>query len=642
MMLSRRFLSSTAIVGAMALPASAQDIPLDPIIVEQRDVQSGAADRATAVYVSDAELERARVGDLKDVFAGIASVSVGGALPVAQKIFVNGIDMLNLSVTIDGVAQNNRAFHHVTANAIDPGLLKQVRVDAGVAAADTGPNALAGAVVMETVDTADILQQEKNFGGNLRLSYSDNGGTWQSALTMAGRQDGFEWLGYIKRATGDDYEDGNGDEVAGSGANLTSYLLKGAFETTEGDRFEFSAQQLDDSEYRPYRANIGSVGRALPTRFYDTTRKNYAFSYENTMDTGMWDPKLTIGWSESVVDIPDPEGSQGTSSSLSGTAQNTFTFSPGNTVVAGLDFYDRMGRYEDIYGTDLEENAQNIGLFAQARLQPIDRLKLSFGARADFEDFEGTSGDEETYDGMSGNMSAAYDVTDELTLRAGYSNVFGGVSIEDNYLFYRIDDYDALRAARAENFMAGFDWARGNLRIGGELFKTQVSNARVEEGNFGFESTGFNLGTTYGWNGGFARLTYSNSEVTVDGDPASSYEGVDFGAPIGEIIAFEVEQRLTPGLTVGGGIDMALDYDHSDSSDPDDSAIPGYTVVNVFAEYVPRAIPAMTVRTGVANLFDQQYSDRATYGVDYADSGFGFIPLREPGRTITLEATMRF
>ena len=100
---------------------------LDPLYFEQLDGLAGAADRATSMYVSGRELEHARTGDLKDLFSGIASVSVGGAIPVAQKIFVNGVDMLNLGVVVDGTAQNNRTFHHATANAIDPGLLSEGR-----------------------------------------------------------------------------------------------------------------------------------------------------------------------------------------------------------------------------------------------------------------------------------------------------------------------------------------------------------------------------------------------------------------------------------------------------------------------------------------------------------------------------------
>jgi hemoglobin/transferrin/lactoferrin receptor protein len=319
--LRTRLLCGTALTVLTALPAAAQDfeanvISLDPIEVRGQDPMGAAADRATAVYVADAELERSRMGDLKDLFAGIASVSVGGAIPVAQKIFVNGVDMLNLTIALDGALQNNRAFHHATAtaNAFDPGVLKFVRVDPGVAAADTGPNAVAGAVIMETVDAEDILDDGDNFGGTARLSYGDNGKTFGRSLTLAGRSEGFEVLGYVKSATGEDYEDGNGNVVKGTAAELQSLLLKLAYESLEGHRLEFSGQQISDDGARPYRANIGAIigGRPVPeTRIYDTTRTSYSLRYENTLNTGLWDPEVVIGYSESDIRVPDPSLSVG-------------------------------------------------------------------------------------------------------------------------------------------------------------------------------------------------------------------------------------------------------------------------------------------------------------------------------------------
>ncbi|MFN7051569.1 MAG: TonB-dependent receptor plug domain-containing protein, partial [Gemmobacter sp.] len=328
-------------VAGLALCAAtatqAQEISLDPIIVEQADEQSGAADRATTQYVSQAELERARTGNLKDLFSGIASVAVGGAVPVAQKIFVNGVDMLNLAVTLDGVAQNNRAFHHVSANAIDPGLLKAARADAGAAPADAGPHAIAGSVVFETVDAADILAEDAVFGGDLRLAYGENGKTFTRALTLATRHAGFEALAYAKSATGSDYTTGGGETIAGTAADLQSGLLKLAYEAPEGHRFELSGMVLADDALRRYRANIGEVigGRPVPElRRYDTERRNLSFSYENTQAEGLWDPKLVIGLSENLINIPDPELSEGRSRSVSGTLQNTFHLSETDTVVA--------------------------------------------------------------------------------------------------------------------------------------------------------------------------------------------------------------------------------------------------------------------------------------------------------------------
>jgi len=641
-----RFLLGTAISLSCASLAAAQDaaetepgaFQLDPIYVENRDIFAGAADRATSMYVSDFELERARTGDLKDVFAGIASVSVGGALPLTQKIYVNGVDMLNLGVTIDGAAQNNRAFHHVTANAIDPGLLKQVRVDATVSPADAGPFALAGSVVFETVDPEDILEPGKTLGGNVRLSFSDNGATFQSALTLAGQTGGLSTLAYVKRAAGDDYESGAGETIEGTAADLESFLGKVAYETETGHRFELSGQTLRDKNDRQFRANFGGLGDVTDDlRVYDTERQSYSFIYENTLTKGLWDPRVTVGYSSSDIKVPEPWDSNGFSDTWSATAENTFNLSELDTITAGFDVRRSTGEYSSpTYGERYEELSTNFGAFVQARLQPVDRLKLSVGARADVQEFEGVNGDTQTNSGLSANASAVYALTDTFSVRGGASTVFGGVVIEDNYTYLPSWEYDDLKPARADNATVGFDWALGPLALGGELFLTQIDNARSGVENFDFESRGFNLGATYGWASGFARATLSHSDVEVDGEPADGYQTLDFGAPLGTVIALEIEQQ-TPvaGLVVGGGMNAALDYDMPDSATSD---LESYEVVNLFAEYTPARFDRLTVRAEIDNLFDKEYGDRATYGGDF-DS---VITLKEPGRTLSLVGVIRF
>ncbi|WP_010141935.1 TonB-dependent receptor plug domain-containing protein [Oceanicola sp. S124] len=627
--------------GALGQEATAV-FTLDPITVEQRDELGSEADRATSMYVSERELEQARTGDLKDVFSGIASVSVGGALPLTQKIYVNGVDMLNLGVTLDGTAQNNRAFHHVSANAIDPGLLKQVRADATVSPADAGPYALAGSVVFETVDAADILDTGANFGGNLRLSYSDNGETLQTGLTLAGREGGFEWLLYGKLADGEDYTSGGGDRMHGTRAALESYLAKVAYEAG-GHRLEVSAQRLQDNALRQERANFGGfrgVSDALIP--YDTTRSSYALSYEQPDAIGLWDPRLHIGFSESLIDKPEPYDSNGTSNTLSMTAENTFHLGAEDTVTAGVDFQRKRGHYfsEDAtYPADDTESSRNLGVFAQARLRPTEALKVSFGARFDRQDFTGVNGFEKTFQGVSGNASLTYAVTEALALRGGVSSVFGGLVIEDNYLYEGLrapGSYDALDAVRADNATLGFDWTQGALTLSGEVFVTRMDNARSSTSTFDFESRGFNLGATYGWGSGFARATLAHSEVRVDGTIAGSWDAQDFGTPIGTVMAFEIEQETRiSGLTLGGGLDIALD---EEAPDPTSRDYEGYTVVNLWAEYVPPSLSNLTLRAEVSNLFDVEYADRATYGAEYDT----ITTLKEPGRTISLVAVTRF
>ena len=633
--------------GAWAQEAG-QSFQLDPIIVEQRDYFFGAADRATSMYVSERELERARTGDLKDVFAGIASVSVGGAIPIAQKIYINGVDMLNLGVTIDGAAQNNRAFHHGTSNAIDPGLLKQVRADATISAADSGPFALAGSVVFETLDAEDILSAGQNVGGNFRLSYADNGDTAQGALTLAGRSAGFSWLGYIKRAVGDDYVSGNDTTMVGTGANLLSYLGKVAYQSEDGHRFELSGQQMEDTELRQFRPNFGGQNGVPGALYeYETLRKSYSFTYENVLADGLFDPKVTLGFSENEVNRPLDDDSNTNTETFSASIQNTFNLGGNNTVVAGLDYQETEGRYfsppTSTWPADLTERSSNVGLFAQARLEPIDRLRISFGGRYDNQTFTGTGGQKLKNDGFSANASATYFLTDRFSIRGGISSIFGGIDIEDAFIMNGAWDYSTLRPSRANNATLGFDYDVGYFKLGGELFISKFEDARTAtyaaNANSDFESRGFNLGATYGWSTGFARFTMSHSEVLVNGVEEDSYATLDLGAPIGTVLALQIEQETgLEGLKVGGGIDAALSMDGNGLGTSGDRDFPGYEVVNVFAEYVPPRMKNVTIRAEINNLFDVEYADRATYGGDFQSVD----TLKEPGRTISLVAVMNF
>lgn len=650
--LRTRLLCGTALTILTALPAAAQEfeteiLSLDPIHVRRQDARGDAADRATAVYVADAELERSRMGDVKDLFAGIASVSVGGAIPIAQKIFVNGIDMLNLAIQVDGVSQNNRVFHHLSANAFDPGVMKSVRVDPGVAPADAGPRALAGRVVMETVDAEDILQDGQSTGGIARFSYGDNGGTAQGSLTLAAESNGFEAIAYAKRATGSNFVDGDGTEMTGTAANLSAGLLKLGYESDQGHRVEFSAQQIEDNEWRNSKPNFGPGSDDVFA--YLTKRYNYSLRYENTNDAGLWDPSLTLGYSGTDVDRPNDAwggSTYSTSRTYSLVLQNEFHLSSRDSITAGVDFQSRKTSISGswVVPDSASEESDNIGIFAQARLEPTERLSLSAGARYDWQDFTGyqwLSSDavhRSSHSGASGNVSLVYGLTDELSLRAGYSNVFGGIDLGDSFEFWNSRDYSALRRSRAQNIVVGADWTPGAWTLSGELFQTKFEDARDGAATADFESRGANIGATHGWGSGFARMTYSYSEATVNGQASSNYDLRDFGAPLGHVLALEVQQELPEyNMLIGGSIEAAASFDAQGSWA--EQPLPGYQVVNLFAEYTPPALNGVTIRGSINNLFDETYADRATYGGEFTT---GFNTMNEPGRAFVIEAVARF
>ena len=622
---------------------------LGPIMVEGAAVSdplAGAADRAGSITVGRETLERRNPANMKDVFAGETGVSVGGGIPLSQKVYVNGVEETNLAVSIDGARQNNKVFHHNGTTVIDPALLKQARVDPGVAPADAGPGALGGSIVYETVDVDDVLAPGRSLGGFATMSFDTNGETFTNSTSAYGRSGGFEVLGFVKRADGGDYEGGDGTTVHGTSAKMLSGLAKTGYESASGHRVEFSAEQVRDNAKRPYRANMRDLtNRNDPlVRTYDLTRNNYTATYGTPDATGLWDPRAVLGYSATEVLVPTPFGSVGTTSSLSGKLENAFNLNETDSITAGADFYNDMARYEDPTVRGLEEEVDNYGLYAQARLEPLEALRLSFGVRGDYQNFEGIDGTEMNDGGLSGNGSLAYDATDFLTLRAGYSNVWGGVALAENYIFNQNWAYATdIKGVRAENYTAGFDVDHAGFTFSAGVFRSDFENAR--DATFGgspadtvdFQTRGYELGAGYNWGPGFVQASYTDSKIEVNGAPGSTFNTQYRGTPLGQIIAVEVAHRFDEiGVLVGGTIDAALT--NTETVDAGGAKQEMYRVYNLYTEYEPEFASFLTLRAEANNLFDEEYADRATYGQDFAT----VAPLLEQGRSFLFRARAEF
>lgn len=96
-----------------------------------------------------------------------------------------------------------------------------------------------------------------------------------------------------------------------------------------------------------------------------------------------------------------------------------------------------------------------------------------------------------------------------------------------------------------------------------------------------------------------------------------------------------VHSFVGTGWTVGGDIEIAPECDRVIAGSPPYEA---YKVFNAFAEYRPDWAYDVTLRADVHNIFDETYSDRATYGTEFGN----VTPLYEPGRSFLLGATSKF
>lgn len=597
--------------------------------------------------ITSEDLARVNPADLQDVFMGQPGIVVGGAIPMTQKVYVHGIEETNLAVTIDGASQNHKVFHHNGTNFVDPSLLKAVRVDAGVAPADAGFGALAGSIAYETKDVVDLLEKD-GVGGFAKTQFNTNGNVFTNNVAAYGMSRGFEILGYFNIADGDEFEAGNGDVVEGSETKVKNGIGKVAYQALSGDRFEVSHERFNDDAARPYRANFIMPPLGLEPRFrnYEINRQTTVFNYSDATPHGWWDPKVVVAHSKTEVETPFVNRRTGASSpvfgeaeSYNGKVENKFAFDIGS-VIAGIDFNNTMNALE-YSGGYLREKSNVVGGYAQARLEPIDGTRVSFGGRFDHQDFTGVDGTSWTDSGASGNVSAEQDLLGEfLTAKAGYSHVWAGVLLEESFILDPSFNYgNGFDPAIADNYTAGLIARYNGWTLEGTVFRTEISDARVRMIQRDIESEGYEIALGYHWRDGFLRVAYANIDTSIDGQPSDGYTGNYLTMPIGELITITgVHAFAGTGFRVGADAIIAPSYDRVL---PGYDTYPSYKVFNAFVEYKPETAFDLTLRADVRNIFDEHYADRATYGQEFMSSD-DITPLYEPGRSFIFSAMARF
>lgn len=675
-------LTATALMGAIAIsgssiPALAQDVQTGQItvIADQDDGQASTGNSAggisletkdAAVVISSEDLDLIGATDLQDVFSQETSVSVATPTPSTQRIFINGIDETNLNIQIDGARQTNNLWHHNGSTLIDPSLLKAVDVNPGVAPADVGPAALGGSIRFETKDVGDLLEAGRSLGAYVYGAYDTNSETFLRSGAVYGRSNGFEVLGFASYADGENFEDGGGNTVPGTAADLTSAIGKIAYEATSGDRFELSTDYTIDQGLRNWRGNIA----LLPFRPFndfaniELSRHTSVLSYQTTKPTANYDPEINIYYNEAAFNIdyndngtPPGEDFDSDIKTFGGKAENTFTIAPGK-ITAGFDYVNDKSNRRD--GTDsLSEEVSNLGFYTQARLEHMEGFRISAGLRSDFQWFEGIDGSEFYNHGFSPNATGEWDLTDRFTLIAGLARTFGGIPLAEAGGLYNdpVDPpvYDQnIESQWAQSFRVGGRFIDKGLTLKAFYFDTKIEDfvnqyhaagpgGAVPRSNLGVLSTeGVEVSARYNWSNAFLRFNYSHTEVKVNGEYATPFglTGLLVATPVGDIFAFSGAYTWPElSLTVGFSSEVALDFDEiADKPGPGGAygTLEGYEVLNVFAEWTPKMFDRLTVRAEVNNIFDEQYTDRAT------PTSVNLEPLYEPGRSAKLSGRIEF
>ena len=157
-------MKTRVMIGAMCTLASASALTSTLAYADTTEVETTAAvekisvvGAATNLSITAEDIEQYQASDLADIFRYSPSISVGGSVGVAQKIYIRGLEDAFLNVTVDGAQQTSTLFHHIGRVTIDPDLLQQIDVQAGAGEATSGPGAIGGSIRFKTKDAQDML-----------------------------------------------------------------------------------------------------------------------------------------------------------------------------------------------------------------------------------------------------------------------------------------------------------------------------------------------------------------------------------------------------------------------------------------------------------------------------------------------------
>src|SRR5690606_4028109 len=261
-MTRRMYKVSLAALAAGLLIAPAAHAQSAPISEENGESDNAAVDagshvivvvgRLTDVVVGQEDIEFRQANDLADIFRQTPSVTVGGSLGIAQKIYVRGLEDSQLNVTIDGAPQHGTLFHHIGRVSIEPELLETVELQAGAGEATAGFGAIGGAIRFRTRDATDLLASGRDVGAMGKAGWFSNDG-YKLSATLYGRLGGeVGVVGSYVYSDRDTFQDGDGNEVLGTAATQQLGFVKIGGDVGAGHRFTVSYEHRDEEgEFGP-------------------------------------------------------------------------------------------------------------------------------------------------------------------------------------------------------------------------------------------------------------------------------------------------------------------------------------------------------------------------------------------------------
>ncbi|WP_415894125.1 TonB-dependent receptor domain-containing protein [Neptuniibacter sp. PT8_73] len=674
---------SAAIITMMATTAIAEEQSenLDTLRV------LGQAEEGYNVALTDDMIEARQASDLEDLLRYDPSITVGGGAPVAQKIYVRGLEDTLLNVTIDGATQAGYLYHHQGRIQVEPELIKDVVIKPGAGNAADGAGALGGAIHFNLKDAEDMLREGETTGAFIKSTVSSNNEGWKNHASVYGMlTDDIGLLAsFTHNESHDDYEDGNGDKVDETEQQQKDVRLKLSGDINEDHYFSISYNKFEDEGFRYARPNMGAL--------FHPTYLNIPVDQETGRES--WVAKHTFNPSNELINLTTTiyhndndiikRGDQWLSAFV---PPDNFIYGDvyngewhgGGVESLGLDIRNisTVGNHSFEYGFEYrddeaylinslqpfsKEETEVRALFLQANLELTNKVRLSTGLRYDDYDYTDNYGVNISDDHISPNATFTVDVTDSLELSAGYAQAFKGVSSPEVFFLESgvfgagntlssytgpdatINDVDqsALKAEESENYELGFKFEQSNFAASGEVFRQTIENAQTIDSRMWHRASyqddvkvkGYALRMAYFWDDLTLNAGVSHSKPKL-GDTYLHSSDMGLGAAYGRTWTLGLEYDVNSDVLLGWDArHVETLNDVPEGQDNKD----GYTIHDVYAKWNPN--DDLTVGLAINNVFDKFYYDQGTFYTNQPRTPDP-VGLPEPGRDFKLYASYKF
>jgi hemoglobin/transferrin/lactoferrin receptor protein len=625
--------------------------------------------QTTNTEITPEELEKYQANDLSDIFRLVPSVSVGGSLGIAQKIYIRGMEDTLLNITVDGAPQTGTLFHHIGRVSIEPELLKEVEVQAGAGEATSGSGAVGGAIRFKTKNVGDLLEAGEQFGGTVKAGYFSNDGYKTSGTFYGALTDDWGLLGSYTYVDRENMQDGDGNELHGTAAEQSLAFFKLNGDISENQTLTLSYESRNEEGEFGQRPNWPTLQDQVLYPV-DAERETIVLNHQ-WLVSDFINLESTIYHTESSVEqnVYNRWGRYGGDmKSIGFDLRNTSNLDT-HSFSYGVEY-----REDEVNAKSLEadsdggatEEGQVLGIYFQDHWQLFDDLLLSFGVRYDQYDLDQvTYGNKTDSDGVSPNIGLVYDISENWQLNLGYAEAMRGKEVGDSFTIESGSDWTSidpeLKPEQVENTEVALTYHNENWQVIATVYQSNIDDVILDQLGRGvyfenvgkLETSGFELKAGYGFENLSIFASYSNNDAELNGNTVEGYEHIGLANARSDTLGLNIRYELSENIEFGWNytyvtdlndievLQRAVEIRWIDSTQTIDKD--GYQVHDIYAQWQPFNNDSLTLNFAVQNLFNEQYRDHSSVG-DYSD-----IPdwetvagLYEAGRDIRVSVSYKF